>query len=230
MAQNRLQIIVTFIFGLLLSGCFEDPKIVQDKVNQLERVRAELEQKKELYDIKYAEQKAENDKFISYMEGQAGLVKGCEILIDICPKSIKSNGIKAIEDGYGGGLSYSFWIIVVCKIAALSFIVGGVAAGVFVAYEVASKKFGLRKIMESLRAAEQVQKEIQHADAKLAASQAALEKAETEIKEQTTLLHKLKNDETIIHNGIKAATTELKKLEAALAEKRETKRMLDECF
>ena len=230
MAQNRLQIIVIFIFGLLLAGCFEDPKIIQNKVNQLEQVRAELEQKKELYDIKYAEQKAENDKFISYMEGQAGLVKGCEILIDICPKSIKSNGIKAIEDGYSGGLSYSFWIIVICKMAVLSFIVGGVAAGVFVAYEVASKKFGLRKIMESLRAAEQVQKEIQHADAKLAASQAALEKAETEVKEQTTLLHKLKNDETIIQNGIKTATTELKKLEAELAEKRETKRMLDECF
>lgn len=223
MAQNRLQIIVTFIFGLLLSGCFEDPKIVQNKVNQLERVRAELEQKKELYDIKYAEQKAENDKFISYMEGQAGLVKGCEILIDICPKSIKSNGIKAIEDGYSGGLSYSFWIIIICKLAALSFVVGGVAFGAFVAYEVASKKFGLREITESLRAAEQAQKDIQNADTKLAESRASLQKAETEIEQRRQQISTLKNDEAIIQNGIK-------KLEAELAEKREMKRMLDECF
>jgi len=100
-----------FILFLMLSGCDSHLRDENKKLN------AQVQELSKNIQDRTAE--------IAYFESQAGVARGCDFLISVCPASVVAVGRKAIQDGYGGATGFWFWLAFILKLAA-----GGAAIGV----------------------------------------------------------------------------------------------------
>ena len=158
----------------MLSGC--DSHLTEEN----KKLRSQVQQLSKNIQERTAE--------IAYFESQAGIARGCDFLIAVCPASLVTVGHKAIEEGYGGATSYWFWLAFILKWAAVGVLIGvatGVSAWMWFWAGKPEKTKADRARLDIFQAERKVELEAQL----LKKTQAARQSADSGLREKTDQIH-----------------------------------------
>lgn len=219
---------------MVLTGCQSDEQARQmlylagknaDLQSQIKIIKEENFKLEAELDSKLWQRKAELD----YLEGQAGLVLGCDFLVPLCPGSVTKVGRQAQTEGIGGGSSLNFWGLVLLKLVAVGgFFIGAIGAIVLLWLQVGKPKSEEVKQAHAL---------VQESEAWAAAAQAKAVVAEEWAKSQQAKAEKL--EELNLEASTKLKTTlfkiqeaqaSLKSAEAAFVAKKRMTAALSDAF
>lgn len=191
----------TVIFALLfcLAGCSDD---------NLREQNAALQQE--------VEQLQQHALVMEYWERQAGIAEACDAVIPLCPPAVTEAGHAAEHHGYRGGSTWTFWSILLLKLAALGTALGSFAAGAWVGYRVTATRRLLPAREELAKARALVERAEVKAEYARDAAKQAISEAQKAKRQLVTHQEALAATQAA-YNQLKAETDRLEELKKALS-------------
>jgi uncharacterized protein YlxW (UPF0749 family) len=197
--ETLIKLILVGLLVLGLVGCQSTEQLearISNLQHEVYNLQAELKKTKEGQD---------------YYEAQAGVYRGCQWLVNICPESLLLNAEEGFKKGYGGGASWWYWIIIGIKFAAL-LLAAAVAYLVIVKWSLPDLEEG-KRVQDMLHHADQELKSAEYRKSSLTQEIEELEtrrnerlaQIEAEIKAEQAKLTRLKSSQADELAGLEAA-------------------------
>lgn len=206
-----MRLVILTVFAVFVLWAFNQASQTDStRVRALEQVMADNRALRQ----EIAELRTRHAENTDYMESQAGLAQACDWLFPSCPEAAVQVGQQAIEQGYAGINSPSFWLVFLIKLAVLAAPVGaalGIARWIWV-YRGRPTALATRQAKETLT---QAQTMLQTVLARLDASAQIEKNLGVEIKTARGKLRTLRRQ-------VERKTEEIERLSLREAELRKT--------
>lgn len=214
-AYQRL--ILCLAAAALLSGCMSE--------SELKSLRSENAQLKN--DLQ--QRISETQIIVTRANQQAAIAAACDDFFRVCPTSITAEGRKLIAEGFGGGNSFYYWLIMLFKfvIAAgvsASFL-GGLTAGFNWVYNLFVKPTA-EKIDAARRLVDGVEAEVKELEKKEIEARRRFETLKKDYQEKLDEFGLLYEEIQGLDSQIQERNDDLSRLEALIAKKNEEKAAL----
>lgn len=180
---------------LLLAGCsLQDPPELAQLRNQVTQLQAKLQQ-----------QSGQRAAELAWLERQAAIAAGCDVLIPLCPDAITAPGRQATTEGIGGGASALFWLIAGLKMALAGLLMGGLWVAI---------RWGrLKLLMPSIQAQSSAQELVSTAHEQAAAAEMRRNRAIAETESAEIQLRATEETALKLSETLEAKRAELEKLQ-----------------
>lgn len=180
---------------LLLAGCsLQDPAEMAQLRSQVKQLQTQLQQ-----------QSGQRAAELAWLERQAAIAAGCDVLIPLCPDTITAAGRRAQADGMGGGGSALFWLIAGLKMALAGLFAGGMWVAIRLGH--------LKLLMPSIQAQSSAQELVSTAHEQAAWAEARRNRAIAEAESAEIQLRATEEKALKLSEALETKRGELEKLQ-----------------